>query len=249
MSKTTGLGTYLLVNGVNISGDTNSITRLGGGPAAEDMTGIDKLAFERQGALRDGALGWISYFNPSTAHPLLAALPRTDIIGMVLFTQTLGGVGAGIVAKQLDYAGNREQSGAYRFTVEGQGNGFGLEFGEQLTPGMRSDTAATNGASVDDGATIGTTAFGLQMYVELVSFTGTSVTIKAQSSTDNGAGDAFADITGATTGALTTAPAAVRVATAVNASVERYLRIVTTGTFSEATFAVVLCRNLATPAF
>ena len=40
-----------------------------------------------------------------------------------------------------------------------------------------------------------------------------------------------------------------RVATATNASVERYLRVVTTGTFSDAQFSVQVVRNLATPTF
>lgn len=249
--KRTGLGNYLLINGTNVSGDINSISKLGGGLAAtEEMTDITQSAIERQAGLRDGGIGWISYFNPAAnrAHAIFSALPRTDVHAMVLFGQALGEAGAGIVAKQLDYAGTREQSGAFRFTVEGQGNGFGLEHGVQATPGIRSDTTATNGASIDYGAAVGTTAFGLQMYVQLLSFTGTSITIKVQSSTDDGGGDAFADITAATTGALTT-PAGVRVATAVNASVERYLRVVTTGTFSAADFAVVVCRNSLTPAF
>lgn len=248
MTKATGLGTYLLVSGTDISGDTNSIAKLNGGPAAEDVTSIDKSAFERLGGLRDGGLSWVSYFDPVTSHPLLSALPTADIHAMILFTQTLGGAGAGIIAKQINYDGTREKSGAFKLAVDAQGNGFGLEHGVQLTAGMRSDTAATNGASVDYGAGVGTTAFGLQMYVQLLSFTGTSVTVKIQSSTDDGAGDAFADIAGATSGALS-AVGAVRAATATNASVERYLRVVTTGTFSQATFAVVAVRNLATPVF
>lgn len=241
--KTTGLGNYLLINGVNLSGDTNSITRLNGGPAAMDMTSIDQLAFERQGGKRDGGMGWVSYFNPARAHPVYSALPRTDVHGMILFGQAIGNAAAGVVGKLPDYAGTREDSGAYKLAVEILGNGFGLEHGAQLTAGMRSDTTATNGASLDYGATIGTTAFGLQMYVQLLSFTGTSVTIKVQSSTDNGGGDAFADIAGATSGALTT-PAGLRVATGSTASVERYLRVVTTGTFTQATFAVMVARNL-----
>jgi hypothetical protein len=246
--KTTGLGNYLYVNGVDLSGDTNSIAKLYGGPSAQDMTGINKSAYERQAGLRDGGLSWVSYFNPTNAHPLLSALPTADVIGMINFTQAIGAAGAGIVAKQIDYPGGRENNGAFKFSVEAQGNGFGLEFGDQITAGKRSDTVATNGASIDYGATIATTNFGLQLYAQLFSFTGTSVTLKVQSSTDDAAGDAFADVTGATTGALS-AIGAARVATGATAAVERYLRLVSTGTFSEATFAVVVCRNRAAPVF
>src|SRR5690606_22628196 len=124
-------------------------------------------------------------------------------------------------------------------SIESQGNGYGLEWGEQLTAGIREDTAATNGDSVDFEAS---TSFGLQMYVQLFEFTGTDVTIKVQSSSDDGDGDAFADVTGATTGALT-AVGGRRVATANNLSIERYLRVVTTGTFSVANFAVMVVKN------
>ncbi|MGH3587159.1 MAG: hypothetical protein ACRDQ0_12630, partial [Pseudonocardia sp.] len=94
--------------------------------------------------------------------------------------------------------------------------------------------------SVDLG-TASPGAFGLQAWLHVFSFTGTSCTVKIQESSDDAAGDAFADVTG---GAFAAASAvgAQRIATgAIN--VERYLRIVTTGTFSECTFAVTACRN------
>jgi len=248
VAKTTGMGMYLYANGRDLSGDTNSISKMSGGPSALEMTGIDKSAIERQGGVRDGSLSWVSYFNPTNAHPFLSALPTADVIASVLVTQALGAAGMGIVCKQIGYDGTRDNSGAFTLSVDAQANAFGLEWGQQLTPGQRSDTVATNGAAVDYGAVVGTTAFGLQMYVQLFTFTGTSVTIKVQSSTDDAVGDPYSDVTGATSGALS-AQGAVRVATATNASIERYLRIVTTGTFSQATFSVIAVRNFAAPVF
>jgi hypothetical protein len=84
-------------------------------------------------------------------------------------------------------------------------------------------------------------AFGLIMFVHLFAFTGTSVTIKLQSSSDN-AGDAYADVTGATTSALSAARQGLRIATAA-VDVERYLKVVTTGTFTNAQFAVSVYRH------
>jgi hypothetical protein len=84
------------------------------------------------------------------------------------------------------------------------------------------------------------------MTVQLVAFTGTSVTVKLQSSSDDGAGDAFSDVSGATTGALTTVGAS-RVA--VTGSLERYLRVVTTGTFTVANFVVSVTRNATAVSF
>lgn len=250
MAKQSGLGDRLFVAGYNLSGDIQAIDNVGGGPAALDFTGIDKSAVERVGGLRDGRIEATAFFNDAAAaaHPRFSALPTTDQIVTYCRGTTLGNPAASCVGKQIGYDGKRGADGSFTFSVSAQANGYGVEWGEQLTAGIRQDTSATNGSSLDYGAAIGTTAFGLQMYVHLFAFTGTSVTIKIQSSTDDGGGDAFADITAATTGALS-AIGATRVATATNASVERYLRVVTTGTFSVADFSVQVVRNLATPTF
>lgn len=247
MAKQGGLGDNFYVHGYNLSGDTNSLSRVGGGPAALDMTGIDKSAYERIGGLRDGSMEWVSYFNPTAnqAHDRLSNLPRTDVICSYWRGTVIGGPAASIVAKQLNYDGTRGADGEFNFTAEAQGNGFGLEWGDSLTAGIRLDTAAANGAGVDLTAS---TAFGLQMYVQLFAFTGTSVTIKIQESSDNGAGDAFVDVTGATTGAQT-AVTALRVATASGLTVERYLRVVTTGTFTVANFACMVVKNTTAVSF
>jgi hypothetical protein len=81
----------------------------------------------------------------------------------------------------------------------------------------------------------------LQAYLHVFSFAGTSVTVKLQESSDNGGGDAFADVTG---GAFTAATGRTwqRIATGTQ-NVKRYLRVVTTGTFSSAVFAVMVAYN------
>lgn len=248
MAKGHGLGMGFDVDGIDLSGDVNAIGKLSGGlGGTQDMTGIDKYAPERQGLLRTGEVSLTSFFNPTSAHPKWSTLPTVDVVAGIRFDQLIGGAGCGLVAKQTDYKPSRQKDGSLLCEVNLTCNGFGLEYGVQLTAGKRSDTGATAGAAVDYGAAVGTTNFGLQMYVQLYSFTGTSITIKVQSSTDN-AGDAYADVTGATTAALT-APTAVRIATGVTAAVERYLKVTTVGTFSQATFAVLACRNLTAPAF
>lgn len=250
MAKQSGLGDNFFVDEFNLSGDVAALQRISSPRATLPMTGIDKSALERLHAHKDGALGWTVYFNDATgsAHPTLKTRPSADRICSYFRGTTIGKPAASMVCKQIGYDPTRNEDGSLRMSVAALANLYGLEWGKQLTAGQRTDTTATNGSSLDYGAAIGTTAFGLQMYVHLFAFTGTSVTIKVQSSTDNGAGDAFADITGATTGALS-AVGKTRVATAVDASVERYLRVVTTGTFSEAVFAVNVVRNLATPVF
>lgn len=241
--KITGLGMLFYVDGIALHGDTNSFDRIGGGPGAREMTGVDKSAVERRGGQLDGALTWKSYFNPDSgkAHPKLSALPTGQVIASSMFGQTIGHGGAAIVGRQLDYSGTRAKDGVFLFNVPMVSDGFGLELGTCLTAGDRTDTAATAAAAVTAHDGLAASSFGLQMYVQLSAFTGTSVTIKLQESSDNGA-DAYADVVGATTGALT-AVGAARVATAGNLAVERYLKVVTTGTFTLATFNVLVMRN------
>jgi hypothetical protein len=250
VAKTSGLGDRIFVAGYNLSGDINAVDKISGGPAALDFTGIDKSAMERLGGLRDGGIDATSFFNPGSdqAHDRFSALPTTDQIVTYCRGTTLGNAAASCVSKQIGYDGKRGNDGSFTLSVSAQANGYGVEWGDQLTAGIRTDTTATDGASVDYGATIATTSFGLQMYVHLFAFTGTSVTITIESSTDDAVGDAFATVTGATTGALT-AVGATRVATATNIDVERYLRVATTGTFSDAQFSVQVVRNLAAPVF
>jgi len=247
VTKQSGLGDQWYVSGFDLSGDTNSIQRISGGPKVLDMTGIDKSAFERKGGQLDGGMDWTSYWNVAAgqAHPVLAALPRTDIVVSYGRGVVLGAPGAAMVGKQIGYDGNRDTEGNYRLAVAALPNGYGMEWGIQATAGKRTDGTATVGAAVDQGSA-SPGAFGLQMYVQLFAFTGTSVTIKLQESSDNGA-DTYADVVGATTGALT-AVGAVRVATAAIA-VERYLKVVTTGTFSNAVFAVIANRNATAVSF
>lgn len=251
MPKMSGLGSNFYVGAFDLSNDLSQINTIRAGQAVLPSTGIDKLAMERMPAHKDGELGFTTYLNDAVgaAHPVLSALPRTDVVmTAVMGVPAIGSHAACQVGKQVGYNPTRADDGSIRFEVSALANAFGLEWGQLLTPGKRTDTVATNGSSYDYGAAVGTTAFGLQLYWHLFAFTGTSVTLTVQSSTDNAAGDPFATVTGATSGALS-AVGAGRVATANNVSVERYLRLVTTGTFSNAQFAVAVVRNPELTAF
>lgn len=242
MAAQSGLGDNLYIAGFDVSGDIGSLGRIGGGPAALDVTGIDKSGFERVGGLRDGSMEFTAFFNPATdrSHDRLSALPAADQVVTYCRGTALGGPSAVMVAKQLGYDGKRADDGALTFEVEAVSNATGIEWGRQLTAGRRTDAVAGNGSSVDFGAQ---SVFGLQAYLHVFAFAGTSVTCKIQESSDDGAADAFVDVVG---GAFTAATGvtAQRIATATGLTVERYLRVVTTGTFSNAVFAVTVVRNL-----
>ena len=247
MAKTTGLGDQLFVDGNNLSGDAGSIQKIGGGPAPLDVTSIDKSGFERLGGKRDGGIGFTSWFNPTGAHPVLKTLPTTDRIVTYLRGSALGAPAASCVGKQIGYDPTRSEDGSLSLVVDVQADGFGVEWGDAMTPGLRTDTTPTNGASVDF---LAASTFGFQAYLQVLSVVGTSVTVTLQESSDNGGADPFANVVGGSFTAVTpgTAPQAQRIA-ASPANLERYLRVVTTGTFTSAAFVVMVVRNLTATVF
>jgi hypothetical protein len=258
VAKTSGLGDNFYVAGVDLSGDTASLGEVGGGCAVIDVTGIDKSAFERIGGVRDGRIEWVSHFNPETAadnpgvtvdhsHVTLSSLPTTDRHIAYFRGTTLGNPAACLVAKQLNYDGTRDNDGKITFAVRAEANGFGLEWGKSLTAGIRTDTAATDGASVDFGT--GSTAFGAQFYLQVFALDGDDCTFTVEQSSDDGGADAFAAVTGGAFTEVTAAPAVERLQTSRTQTVERYLRVVTSGTFTSVSFAVVAVRNDSTILF
>lgn len=248
MAKQTGLGDNLYIAGYDLSGDIGSLGRIGGGPTLREVTGIDKYAFERKGGIRDGAIEYQAWFNPDSIaagdstdqlHERISTLPRTDQILSYLRGTGLGSPIADIVAKQLNYDPTRNAEGDLTIAVSAQSNGYGIEWGRQLTAGKRTDSAATNGTGVDFGAA---SSFGLTAFLHVFAFSGTSATIKLQESSDDGAVDTYTDVAG---GAFSTVTGITseRIVTGLSLSVERYLRVVTTGTFSNLVFAVGVAKH------
>lgn len=240
MSKQGGLGDNFYVDGIDISNDTGSLTGLSTPRTSEINTGIDKSAMERLLLKRDGMVTASMHWNPARAHLAFRGLPTSDRVFSYFRGTAIGSPALSMVAKQINYDGTREATGMFPFAVEALANGYGAEWGEQLTAGKRTDTTATNGTSLDGTAA---TTFGGQMWAHLFAFTGTSVTIKIQDSADNAA---WLDLAGATTGAISTIQG-VRIA--ITGTVRRYLRVVTTGTFSNAVHAVHFTRNASAIAF
>ena len=241
MSKQAGLGQRLLVGGYDISGDIQALDNVHGGPALGDVTDITQEAHARLSLERDGGLGASAYFDAANAHPVLSALPTADVHVAYLLGTTLANQAACLVAKQVGYDPNRGADGSLILKTQFEANGFGLEWCEQLTAGLRTDTSATDGADVDDGAS---SSHGGQGYLQVTAFTGTDVTISVEHSADN---STYASLIGFT--AVTAAPASER--KAVTSTVDRYLRVSTStsGGFTSVTFAVAFRRNQIATAF
>lgn len=236
MAKQGGMGDNCYVGAFNLSGDIGSVGNLHGGVAASEVTAIDKFAFERIGLLGDAAGDFSAWFNKAAgaSHLTFRGLPTADVIFSYFRGQAVGSPAASFVAKQIGYDGTRGADGSYSHAVNAQANGTPLDWGFQLTPGVRTDTVPTNGTGVDRGAALASTAFGAVAYLHVFAFTGTNVTIKIQDSADN---VTFADLTGGTF-TLVAGAGSERIATGLTQTVRRYLRVVTSGTFSNVQFAV-----------
>lgn len=238
MSKENGLGDRFYAGGTDISGNIASLSNVHGGPALLDGTDITQSAHARLFGLRDGSLEMASFMDAALAHPVLSALPRADDIMTYLVGPAIGNPAACLNAKQIDYDATRGADGALMLKSEGQGSGFGLEWGLQLTIGTRTDTAATHGAALDNSAS---TAHGGQAYLHVGSFAGTDATVLVEHSTDNSTFSTLMTFTQVTGGA----PLAQRLAVSNTTTVNRYLRAstVTTGGFTSLAFQLTFCRN------
>lgn len=254
MAKSSGMGHRLLIDGYDPSADISAVNSLSTPMTTQNTTGIDKSAMERIGLLHDGQMEIGHYWNPSNAgtadaiHQVLRGLPYTDRVLTYVTGSPLGSHAASLVSKQVNYDWTRGTDGSMTGTTSAQANGYGLAWGVTLTTGTGSKQtqgAAGNGTGLDLGSTPVSYSFGWSAFLHVTAFTGTSITIKIQDSADNAT---FADLAGATFTAVTAAgQVGQRIGTASGstATVRRYVRFVSTGTFSNATFLVNFIRNEA----
>lgn len=242
MPKQGGLGQRFFVGGYDLSGDVGAVQTARGIRNLLEVPGLDKSAMERIVGRRDGEISFNSWYNPTVdqQHTALKDLPTGDRDVMYCDGALVGNPAACLHGKQINYDWNLGNDGSLQASIQALANEFGLEWCKQLTAGLRTDGSATNGASVDDAAA---TAFGASAYLIMRSFAGTSCVVKIQDSADN---SSFADVTGLTFATITVnTPQGQRLETALTATLRRYVRVVTTGTFSNIQFAVAYCRYLA----
>lgn len=236
MAKSTGLGDQLYIGGYDISGDVGAIQTARTSLSLLDVTGIDKSAHERRGGLADGEISFNSFWDTAddAMHEALASLPSTDRHALYARGAVVGNVAASLVGKQIDFAPSRGADGSLAASTQVLSSaGFGLEWGLQLTAGKVTHASATNVASVDNGAA---TTTGAVAYLQVFSVGSGTVEIDIEDSADN---SSFASIIAFTNA---TGRTAERVATAAGADVRRYVRVATSGTFTNAVIAVAFKR-------
>jgi len=243
MPKESGIGDRLFVGGYDLSGDIGAVNTIGDRRALLDVTDITQSAPERIQGLRDGEISFNAWFDSSTdnEHDALKGLPTTDRTVLYFHGTTVGNPAAGLLGKQVDYSFSRGQDASLAASVQALGNGFALDWGIMLTAGKELFAAAGAGTKWDQ--TTATTTFGAVAYLQVFSLSGTSVTVAVQDSPDNIDGN-FANITGLAFTAVTAGAGRgeQRLATAVGATIRRWVRVNLTGTFTNASIAVTFVR-------
>ncbi len=237
MAKQSALGSQFFIDQYDLSGDIGAVTSAETTRASFDVTGIDKSAMERITGLRDGTMSFASFWNTTASTGDIAVLQtatRSDRICSVFIGATVGYPAASITGKQMGYPVTRGQDGSIgaTTTVQANGLGMGLEWGEMLTTGKQSfATGTVNGTSIDLGSA--STAFGAAAYLHVISVASGTATFAIQDSTDN---VTFNNITGlAFTGA--TGATSQRLQTTSALSIARYIRIQGTGVHGAAVIA------------
>lgn len=245
MTAQGGMGDALWIDGLDVSGDIGSLQNIACPLTTQNTTAINQSANARIGLLHDGLIDYTAFWSPGvaadTAHSVHKSLPTTDRAVQYCRGTSLGSPAASMIGKQIGYDGNRPQDGSFLLTVNAVANGYGLEWGNLITSGKQTDTSAGNGTSYDTGVV--STAFGWTMYLQVFAFTGTSITVKVQDSANN---SVWADITSATFAAASAVGSQrVSAGPTSTATVRRYLRVVSSGTFSSATYGVNFVRHEA----
>ena len=243
MAKKSGLGQQIFVHGYDLSGDVSVINSASSPRDMLDVTALSASANERIVGLSDGNLSVSTRFNEASGqeHAALKGLPTTDRIVSWAFGATRGDTAACLIAKQLNYDASRGTDGSLSFTIDTQAaSGVPLEWGATLTTGKERHSSAGSSTSRDDGAA---TSNGLVGYLSITAIASGTPTVLIQQSSDNGSSDAFATVLTFTAVAAAAAPTAERIT--VSGAVERYLRVTTTGTFSNLDFCVVTRRGTA----
>lgn len=243
MAKQSGLGSALWVGSVDLSGDTGAVTSIETTRGVLDVTGIDKSAPERILAMRDGSLGFTTFWNTAAgaAHLTLSAMPRTDVLATVAIGAASGAVGqpaASLMAKQTSYATARGADGSLVATIAASGNAYPLEWGELLTTGKQTFASGTvNGTSIDLGAA--STAFGAAAYLHVFSLGSGTPTVTIKDSANN---STFAALSPTSLAFTPTVAGVERQQTGLTATVRQYVRVEVTGTYTNLVCALIFVR-------
>lgn len=237
MAKKAALASLFFVQGFDISGDVGALNKISAARPVLDVTPINKSAVERVMGLADGSISFNSFFNDAAGqqHLALKAVPTTNIIATFCQAQSVGSEAACLLGKQNNYDHDRGSDGSIVATIDIEASGFALEWCQLLTAGIQTDSTASSGSSKDDSAS---SSNGLRAYLQVVDIDSGTPTVVIEDSPNDSTWSTLVSFTAVVNG---TEPTAERVI--VTGTVNRYLRITTTGTFSNCDFVVAYQRG------
>jgi len=146
---------------------------------------------------------------------------------------SVGGRGMACLGRRQSYAGSAPVGDVVGMAITIQADG-GIETVELLHAIAAAESSAGQEASVDSGASSDN---GGAAYLNLISFTGTSITVNVAHSVND---STFVDIA---TFTAATQEGSERVEVAEGTTIDRYLRAEWAGTFTSATFVVAFARR------
>ena len=238
MAKESGLNVRLYVEGKDMSGSANALSGAGYSQAMLETTPLNTSAATRITGLADGTLSVNGYFDTSDDAPWAedsGKLPSSDVVVLVALSSAAGDPSVGMNAKEGEFNVSRSSGSAISIASSFSGNGMGGEFGEMLTAHDDTHSSAGSGTVVDSGASSSSGGAG---YVQVISLGSGSVVVNLQESTSSGG--SYSNFMTFSTVAAAAAPSAERVT--MEGTVQRYIKVVTTGTFSNAKIAVAFAR-------
>ena len=241
MAKQSGLGVRLYASGYDLNTDVSALSGVGSSQELLDVTALENPARARIPGLGDASISVNGFFDNAAgrSHALYSsnsgALPTTDQNVVISMGTSRGDPACGFAAKQATYTIDRAPGNAVATSVSYEAaDGYGLSWGVLLTDGPKqTDTSATNSASVDNGSS---TAAGAVAVLEVETLTGTSATVVVQDSSDDAVWTDLLTFTAATD----RTSEIVRVTG--TSTVDRYLRVTTSGTFTVCTFVLTVAR-------
>ena len=242
MAKKSGLGQEFYIHGYDLSGDVGSLDDVSGPRELLDITSINKSATERLVGRSSASLGFNTWFDDEAEkeHAALSGLVTTDRVVLWALGGSTGDVACAFPAKQLNYDASVGADGSLSFSVDCESNGVAMDWCDLLTDGQVTHSSAGSNTSRDDGAA---TTAGMVAYLEIVDCDSGTPTVQIQESSDNGSSDAWTNCMVFSSVGYASTPTAER--STMSGTVKRYLRVTTTGTFSNADFIVATRRGTA----
>ena len=242
MAKPNGLNVRLYVEGYDLSGDANALSGLGYTSELIDVTTLDVSAKKRIVGVADAEVGVEAWFDPASSrqHAVWTSnsnkMPTADQDILIPMGSAVADPCVGMVSKQSTYTMTRAPGSAIAASATyTTSDGSGLEFGTMLTAHDDTHSSAGSGTVVDGGAA---TSNGGAGYLQVFSVASGSVTVNLQESTSSGG--SYSNFMTFSTVATAAAPTSERLT--MEGTVQRYIKVTTTGTFSDAKIAVGFTR-------